>query len=62
MSEFLLLLKDRADQAQEGEVFELLASLGDFTLFKEMILDYKHSKEGNMVDLSGLLEITPSKK
>lgn len=34
------LLKNRTDEL-DGDVFDVLASLGDFQLFKETILGYK---------------------
>ena len=60
MPEFLNMLKSRGDQV-DGEVFDMLASLGDFQLFKELILDYKDEKEGKGMDLTGLLQVKPSK-
>lgn len=59
MPSFLVLLKSRAD-CLEGEVFEMLETLGDFGAFKEMILEYKRDKEGRGIDLSGLLEVKHS--
>ncbi|KAI8848544.1 hypothetical protein BC829DRAFT_362431, partial [Chytridium lagenaria] len=46
----------------EGEVFEMLTSLGDFNTFKEVMLDFKSEKEGTTVDLSGLLAVSSSRK
>lgn len=42
----------------EGEIFELLFSLSDFLMFKEMILDHRTFKEGNCVDMSGGIVVT----
>lgn len=60
MSDFLKMLKNRDQDELQGEIFELLASLGDFQVFKECMLDFKESQMGNVVDLSDLLEIKPS--
>lgn len=62
MSEFLTMLKARKNMdIMDGELFEVLASLGDFHVFKELILDYKDEKGGLNVDLSGLLQVTHKK-
>jgi ADP-ribosylation factor 2-binding protein len=60
MAEFLKMLNSRDQEELQGEIFELLASLGDFQIFKECMLDFKSSQNGNIVDLSDLLEIKPS--
>ncbi|XP_073987104.1 ADP-ribosylation factor-like protein 2-binding protein [Rhodnius prolixus] len=41
----------------DGEVFEMLYTLSDFSAFKEMILDYKAEKEGKIVDLTKDLSV-----
>ncbi|KAJ3189777.1 ADP-ribosylation factor-like protein 2-binding protein [Gaertneriomyces sp. JEL0708] len=42
----------------QGDVFDVLTTLGDFSAFKDMMLSYKHEKEGTAMDLSSLLAIT----
>ncbi|KAJ3209586.1 ADP-ribosylation factor-like protein 2-binding protein [Dinochytrium kinnereticum] len=56
-----LLERTRSDQA-DGDVFEMLTSLGDFNTFKELMLSYKNEKEGTNIDLSGLLAVSSSRK
>lgn len=58
MSDFVSQLVARKNEL-EGEVFEMLLTFSDFMAFKELILDYKHAKEGNAVDLSPGLTVTP---
>lgn len=41
----------------DGEIFELLYSLSDFVTFKEMILDYKSYKSGNIADVGASIVI-----
>ena len=60
MADFLKMLKARDQDELQGEVFEILASLGDFQAFKECMLDFKDEQDGNVVDLSDILEIKPS--
>ena len=60
MPDFLKTLKSRDQKELDGEIFELLASLGDFQAFKECMLDFKDGQIGKTVDLSDLLEIKPS--
>lgn len=43
----------------EGEIFELLFSLSDFLTFKDMILDYKASKNGHFEDIASGIIVTP---
>jgi ADP-ribosylation factor 2-binding protein len=58
MKEFLAELVSRKDEL-EGEVFEILRTFNDFLAFKEMVLDYKASKEGrHSVDLSSGITVT----
>lgn len=59
MPEFFDMLKTRKDA--DGDVFDMLASLGDFTIFKEMMLSYKHEREGTSIDLSGLIAVKSTK-
>lgn len=42
----------------DGEIFELLFSLTDFLTFKDMILDYKASKNGRFQDLASGIIVT----
>ncbi|KAJ3101538.1 ADP-ribosylation factor-like protein 2-binding protein [Phlyctochytrium planicorne] len=51
----------RSDQV-DGDVFEMLSSVGDFNTFKEVMLSYKDEKEGTSIDLSGLLAVSSSAK
>lgn len=51
------MLNKRVDQV-EGDVFDILHSLGDFHEFKDLILNYKNDKMGRNIDMSGLLEIS----
>lgn len=37
----------------DGEIFELLFSLTDFTTFKDLVLDYKAYKQGEVEDIAG---------
>ncbi|KAJ3339876.1 ADP-ribosylation factor-like protein 2-binding protein [Entophlyctis luteolus] len=60
MSDFLGLLRKRSEQL-EGDVFDMLASIGDFQEFKDLILSFRQEKEGTGIDLSGLLAVTNSK-
>ncbi|KAI8999544.1 ADP-ribosylation factor-like 2-binding protein, partial [Gaertneriomyces semiglobifer] len=46
----------------QGDVFDVLTTLGDFSAFKDMMLSYKHEKEGTAMDLSSLLAITTGNK
>ncbi|KAJ3028296.1 UNVERIFIED_CONTAM: ADP-ribosylation factor-like protein 2-binding protein [Siphonaria sp. JEL0065] len=60
MADFLNLLRSRPEQL-EGDVFDMMASIGDFSAFKEMMVSFKQEKEGSGIDLSGLLAVTNSK-
>lgn len=55
MDEFLGMLQAREGQL-DGDVFELLYSLGDFAVFKDLILSYKPE---NQLDFSAGLTVTP---
>ncbi len=55
MEEFLGMLQAREGQL-DGDVFELLYSLGDFAVFKDLILSYKPE---NQLDFSSGLTVTP---
>uniref|UniRef100_A0A224XZQ6 ADP-ribosylation factor-like protein 2-binding protein n=1 Tax=Panstrongylus lignarius TaxID=156445 RepID=A0A224XZQ6_9HEMI len=56
MEQFYDELRKNQDHL-DGEVFEMLYTLSDFSAFKEMIFDYKAEKEGKTVDLSKDLSI-----
>ncbi|KAJ3065246.1 ADP-ribosylation factor-like protein 2-binding protein [Podochytrium sp. JEL0797] len=60
MSEFLDLLRSRPEQL-EGDVFDMMSSIGDFSSFKDMMVSFKQEQEGTGIDLSGLLAVTNSK-
>ncbi|XP_067642193.1 ADP-ribosylation factor-like protein 2-binding protein [Eurosta solidaginis] len=48
------------DILSNGEIFELLHSFNSFETFKELMLDYRSTKEGNMDHLStNILVTTP---
>jgi hypothetical protein len=38
----------------DGEVFDLLMSLGDFSEFKQLMLSYKQAKHSNGTDIASL--------
>jgi len=59
MHEWVAVLKSRPDTA-DGEVFEILTTLGDSNAFKEMILAYREEREGTSLNLSDLLSVTSS--
>lgn len=46
--------RERRDRL-EGDIFELLLSFSDFSHFKEMMLDYRRFKDGEVPDLSGVI-------
>ncbi|XP_014260637.1 ADP-ribosylation factor-like protein 2-binding protein isoform X1 [Cimex lectularius] len=45
----------------EGEVFDMLYTLSDFSAFKELMLDYRAEKEGRIIDLSQDIKVVPFK-
>ncbi|KAI8899334.1 ADP-ribosylation factor-like 2-binding protein, partial [Globomyces pollinis-pini] len=57
MMEFMQILSERNPEELEGDVFELLESLGDFAVFKDIMLSYKDLAQGSDMDLSGLLSV-----
>ncbi|KAJ3324720.1 ADP-ribosylation factor-like protein 2-binding protein [Boothiomyces sp. JEL0866] len=61
MEDFLNQLKERSSEELQGDVFELLESLGDFGVFKEMMLAHKLEKNQQHIDLSGLLFVNSRK-
>jgi hypothetical protein len=58
MSHFMEMLSSRKSDDLQGDVFDLLDTLGDFTSFKEMMVSAKQVKDGKQLDLSGLLHVT----
>ncbi|XP_075158674.1 ADP-ribosylation factor-like protein 2-binding protein [Haematobia irritans] len=44
---------------ETSEIFELLQSFSDFQIFKELMLDYRNKKEGNLPQLDFDILITP---
>ncbi|TPP63641.1 hypothetical protein FGIG_08463 [Fasciola gigantica] len=52
MHHLLIYFLFRKHQTElDGEVFEMLYTLTDFVLFKEMMVDYKKAKTGDTVNL-----------
>ncbi|KAJ3330066.1 ADP-ribosylation factor-like protein 2-binding protein [Blyttiomyces sp. JEL0837] len=51
MSDFHKMLRSRADQV-DGDVFDMLATLGDFTVFKEMMLE--HRRVGIQIEMNSV--------
>ncbi|KAJ1568602.1 ADP-ribosylation factor-like protein 2-binding protein [Cladochytrium tenue] len=60
MASFLQMLRNRQDPI-DGDVFDMLASLGDFNAFKELIVSFKKEQDGSAVDLSGLIAVNVRK-
>ena len=60
MKNFLKLLNERKNDISE-ELHELLLSFTDFLTFKELMIDHKNYKLGNIVDLSLGLTVTSLK-
>ena len=58
MPEFLNMLKDQKMEELEGDVFDVLLSLGDFQCFKDTILAFKSELEGKSIDLDGILTVS----
>ena len=57
MKNFMNLLNERKNEVSE-ELLELLLSFTDFLRFKELMIDHKKYKLGNVVDLSLGLSVT----
>ncbi len=53
MSDFMEILSKKSPDELQGDVFDLLDSLGDFEAFKDLMLSYK-----NDIDLSSLISVT----
>lgn len=62
MVEFTKMIHERSSEQMEGDVFDVLATLGDFAAFKDLILSYKHEHDGTGIDLSGVLIQSGSNK
>lgn len=60
MKNFMNLLNERKNEVSE-ELLELLLSFTDFLTFKELMIDHKNHKLGNVVDLSLGLSVTSLK-
>ncbi|KAG8224559.1 hypothetical protein J437_LFUL002163 [Ladona fulva] len=58
MDAFVMQLEKRKDKI-EGEVFELLFSFSDFLTFKDLILDYRATKEGKVQGLENCIMVSP---
>jgi ADP-ribosylation factor-like protein 2-binding protein len=61
MSMFMEMLQNRHPEELEGDVFDLLETLGDFGSFKELMLAHKELQEGNQMDFSDLFCVTSRK-
>jgi ADP-ribosylation factor-like protein 2-binding protein len=59
MEEFSRILSERNPHELEGDVFDLIDTLGNFVAFKELVLSHNVSKSGTGADLSDLLSVTP---
>ncbi|KAH6572730.1 hypothetical protein BASA50_007923 [Batrachochytrium salamandrivorans] len=57
MPDFLEMIRNRPEQAQ-GDVFDILHSLGDFSEFKDLMIRFKCEKEGNGLGLDCCLSIS----
>ncbi|KAL0274089.1 UNVERIFIED_CONTAM: hypothetical protein PYX00_006606 [Menopon gallinae] len=57
--EALIVELEKRRSCLEGEVFEVLFTLTDFNVFKEMFLDYRLMKEGTIIDLDQSLYVSP---
>lgn len=60
MKNFMNLLNERKNEVSQ-ELLELLLSFTDFLTFKELMIDHKNYKLGNVVDLSLGLTVTSLK-
>jgi hypothetical protein len=58
MDDFMDTLSQRQPEELEGDVFDLLETLGDFGSFKELMLSHKELKEGRQLDFSDLFVVT----
>ncbi|XP_043225381.1 ADP-ribosylation factor-like protein 2-binding protein [Amphibalanus amphitrite] len=54
MDQFLTQLAERREEL-DGDIFDLLLSFSDFSSFKEMMLDYRRFKDGNVPCLDGII-------
>lgn len=51
MQEFLSMCESRGEEQIGGDVFEMLCSLGDFEVFKQMMVDAQAAKSQTTPDL-----------
>ncbi|OAJ37946.1 hypothetical protein BDEG_21917 [Batrachochytrium dendrobatidis JEL423] len=61
MPDFLQMIKQRPDQA-EGDVFDMLHSLGEFIEFKDLMIGYIREKEGRGPNLNCLLSVSSANR
>ncbi|KAK5669417.1 hypothetical protein QVD99_003812 [Batrachochytrium dendrobatidis] len=61
MPDFLQMIKQRPDQA-EGDVFDMLHSLGEFIEFKDLMIGYIREKEGRGPNLDCLLSVSSANR
>lgn len=54
MDEFMDMLSSRKNEDLQGDVFELLDTLGDFNAFKDLMLSFKNGPD---MDLSSLISV-----
>jgi ADP-ribosylation factor 2-binding protein len=52
------ILQERDPEELQGDVFEVLETLGDFNSFKELMLAHKQQMEGEALDFSNFITIT----
>lgn len=57
MKEFMELLRKYPENT-EGDVFEMLDTLGDFEAFKQLMFDHRAEVEGRHDQLKSILSIT----
>lgn len=58
MVDFMKHLSSRKNEISP-ELFEMLVSFTDFLTFKQLMIDHKEFKNGNVIDLSVGLTVTP---
>ncbi|XP_037068111.1 ADP-ribosylation factor-like protein 2-binding protein [Pollicipes pollicipes] len=54
MDAFLAQMAERPEDL-DGDIFDLLLSFSDFNHFKEMMLDYRRFKQGEVPSLDGII-------
>jgi hypothetical protein len=55
MHNFMDMLSNRKADELQGDVFDLLETLGDFAAFKDLMLSFKNGPD---MDLTSLLSVT----